>query len=86
MPPRHHYSCEAWQPLTLALTSYPPSPLANGTVKAYGACTMCTPQVKALHLDVEFLKFDKASVQGILPELWGLAPISGDTKQVLSPQ
>ena len=52
--------------------------------------SICTPiesqQVKALHLDVDFLKFDKASVQGILPELWGLAPISGDTKQVLSPQ
>uniref|UniRef100_A0A7S0IYW2 Uncharacterized protein n=1 Tax=Calcidiscus leptoporus TaxID=127549 RepID=A0A7S0IYW2_9EUKA len=43
-------------------------------------------QVKALHLDVEFFKFDKAAARGVLPELWGLAPLSAATAKLLSPQ
>jgi len=43
-------------------------------------------QVKALHLDVEFFVFDKTAAHGVLPELWGLVPISNDTKKLLMPQ
>merc|ERR1711920_260351 len=43
-------------------------------------------QVKALHLDVEFFVFDKTAAHGVLPELWGLVPISDDTKKLLMPQ
>ena len=40
-------------------------------------------QVKALHLDVEFYQFDKEAVRGVLPELWGLVPISKATEKLL---
>jgi len=43
-------------------------------------------QVKALHLDVEFRHFDRAAMRGVLPELWGLAPLSEATSKLLSPQ
>lgn len=43
-------------------------------------------QVKGLHLDVELFKLDKAAVRGVLPELWGLAPLSAATTKMLSPQ
>jgi len=43
-------------------------------------------QVKAVHLDCEFLKFDRTLVSGPLPEMWGLRePISVETKALLLP-
>jgi len=43
-------------------------------------------QVKGLHLDCEFLKFDRTSVRGPLPEMWGLVePMSEATKALLVP-
>jgi len=41
-------------------------------------------QVKALHLDVEFMRFNSSAARGVLPELWGLVPISAGTKKLLS--
>jgi len=40
-------------------------------------------QVLGLHLDVEFLTFDESAVRGALPEMWGLQPMSEDTKLLL---
>lgn len=41
-------------------------------------------QVKGLHLDVEFLKMDRAAVRGPIPEMLGLAPLSEITRKMLS--
>eukprot|EP00308_Calcidiscus_leptoporus_P022375 CAMPEP_0119403316 /NCGR_PEP_ID=MMETSP1334-20130426/143323_1 /TAXON_ID=127549 /ORGANISM="Calcidiscus leptoporus, Strain RCC1130" /LENGTH=346 /DNA_ID=CAMNT_0007427261 /DNA_START=833 /DNA_END=1873 /DNA_ORIENTATION=+ len=41
-------------------------------------------QVKALHLDIDFLSFNRTAARGPLPEIWGLRPISGETKKMLS--
>ena len=41
-------------------------------------------QVKALHMDVEFILFNKTAARGVLPELWGLVPRSEATAQMLS--
>jgi len=43
-------------------------------------------QIQALHLDVDLFKFDQAVVRGVLPELWGLLPLSAATTKLLSPQ
>jgi len=43
-------------------------------------------QVKALHLDVTFYKFDQRAVRGVLPEIWGLAPMSKETVKLLKAQ
>lgn len=40
-------------------------------------------QVKALHLDVEFLEFDHNTARGVLPEMWRLQPLSEETKRLL---
>jgi len=42
-------------------------------------------QIKALHLDVDFIKFEKTAVRGVLPELWGLVPISKETQKLIKP-
>ena len=48
-------------------------------------CGVCKPQIKALHLDVDFIKFEKTAVRGVLPELWGLVPISKETQKLIKP-
>ena len=40
-------------------------------------------QALGLHLDLDFLTFDKAMVRGALPEMWGLQPMSEATKLLL---
>jgi len=42
-----------------------------------------TLQVLGLHLDVEFLTFEQDMVRGALPEMWGLQPMSKETKLLL---
>ena len=40
-------------------------------------------QVRAVHLDCQFLKIDKTKVRGALPEMWGLVPMSTATAAML---
>merc|ERR1719237_438739 len=40
-------------------------------------------QVLGLHLDVQFLSFEQDMVRGALPEMWGLQPMSKETKLLL---
>jgi len=40
-------------------------------------------QVLGLHLDVQFLSFEQDKVRGALPEMWGLQPMSKETKLLL---
>jgi len=42
-------------------------------------------QVKALHLDCEFVKFNRTAARGPLPEMWGLQPLSTETMLLLVP-
>lgn len=41
-------------------------------------------QVYGLHLDTAFVTYDEPSVRGALPEMWGLQPISKQTKLLLN--
>lgn len=43
-------------------------------------------QLEALHLDCDYVKFDRRTVRGPLTELWGLQPMSAETTTTLSPE
>lgn len=42
-------------------------------------------QIKAVHLDVAFLEYKEDAVCGALAEMWGLAPMTEQTKKLLVP-
>merc|ERR1712183_637552 len=60
------------QGLHLRITSSKANKFADEKLQALG-----------LHLDLDFLTFDKAVVRGALPEMWGLQPMSEATKLLL---
>ena len=62
------------------------SPLAvpKNAMRIANKYTNSRKQIMALHLNVDFLAFNRTTARGVLPELWGIVPISDGAKQLLS--